>query len=615
LLFFFFLKQQPHTLHVHYKLERSEKLILKRADLKKGDCTVINRKGVPISCWIVVLTVLSLSAPQDGAAEQGFRTQERAMLTAVNTSKDAQWEVFPLLTIGEQSDSGADLNAKRLGYRPPGVLDGIGAFALDDQTLRVLVNHELAASSGYPYRLSNGTPLSGARVSYFDIDLASRVLKTAGLAYDRVIDRGGREVLHAVQIDEGFNGGGFDSFCSAHAVRAADSEFQSDIYFTGEEVAEFGEEAAEGFGGQAVAIDVKARVAYVVPMLGRAAFENVATIETGSGDKIALLIGDDRQAGPVYLYIGQKGARPKVKDGYQPPEFLVKNGLGFGRLFVWVADNGERTPDRFHGSGEQRRGQFLPIKHFDPVFSAQENHDGFGFVSLALQDIRADALGAFMFSRPEDIAVNPANPAQIVMASTGRGGVFSDVWGMLYRIDIDLDKEGLGGSLEAIEGIPATITILFDGNEAGPGASRTADFAVRSPDNLDWAEDGNIYIQEDRATVPGGLFGKQSGREASVWQMNPNTGGMSRILEMDRSALPAGQTDMKSATIGAWESSGVVDVSRYFRPHRGASSHSEPVTLLMTVQAHGLQPTWLGAMQDLQWDLVEGGQLLLVQSK
>jgi hypothetical protein len=35
----------------------------------------------------------------------------------------------------------------------------------------------------------------------------------------------------------------------------------------------------------------------------------------------------------------------------------------------------------------------------------------------------------------------------------------------------------------------------------------------------------------------------------------------------------------------------------------------------MTVQAHGLQPTWLGAMQDLQWDLVEGGQLLLVQSK
>ncbi len=56
-------------------------------------------------------------------------------------------------------------------------------------------------------------------------------------------------------------------------------------------------------------MDVKGRVAYVVPMLGRAVFENVASVETGTGHRITLLIGDDRQAGPLYLYIGQKGGQ------------------------------------------------------------------------------------------------------------------------------------------------------------------------------------------------------------------------------------------------------------------------------------------------------------------
>ena len=562
----------------------------------------------------MVLMTVSLCAPQSVMAEQGFRTQERAMITADNASKDRQWAVLPLLTIGEGSGSSANINASMLDYRPPGALDGIGAFAIDEQTVRILVNHELEASEGYPYRLSNGAVLTGARISYFDIDTESRVLKAGGLAFDRVIDRGGREVAHAVQIDEGFNGGGFDSFCSAHAVQASDSEFQSDIFFVGEEVAEFGEEAEDGFGGQAVAMDVKHRVAYVVPMLGRAAFENVVTIETGSRDKIALLIGDDRQAGALYLYIGQKGGIPEKNNDYQPPGFLVQNGLGLGRLFVWVADNGERTPEQFHGTGEKRSGQFIPIKHFDPTYSAQENHDVFGFASLALQDIRADAVGAFMFSRPEDIAVNPADPAQIVMASTGRGGVFSDVWGMIYRIDIDLDKKSLNGSIETIEGIPATITILFDGNDAGAGRFRTPDFGLRSPDNLDWAGDGNIYIQEDRATVPEEMFGKQSGREASVWQMNPKSGELLRILEIDRTAVPVGQIDTEFGSIGAWESSGVVDVSHFFRPGSAGSSRSNSVALLVTVQAHGLLPAWLGEVQDLQWDLVEGGQLLLLQS-
>ena len=33
------------------------------------------------------------------------------------------------------------------------------------------------------------------------------------------------------------------------------------------------------------------------------------------------------------------------------------------------------------------------------------------------------------------------------------------------------------------------------------------DAGIRSPDNLCWAEDGFVYVQEDKSTTPGALFG------------------------------------------------------------------------------------------------------------
>ena len=55
-------------------------------------------------------------------------------------------------------------------YVPPGVPDGLGAFALDEDTVRLIANHELTPDSGYAYTLANGTELTGARVSFFDLN-------------------------------------------------------------------------------------------------------------------------------------------------------------------------------------------------------------------------------------------------------------------------------------------------------------------------------------------------------------------------------------------------------------------------------------------------------------
>jgi secreted PhoX family phosphatase len=556
------------------------------------------------------VTLIAFMGPLPTHVLADFRSGEQALMQGVEQAGE-QWDVVPLVTVGERSRFlwWRDINSAELDYRPPGVMDGIAAFRLDQNTVRVLVNHELDADIGYAYELDNGSELRGARVSYFDINTASRRIASAGLAYRRVFDRRGEEVSDARQINEGFGEGGFDSFCSSQGVEAASSDFVDDLYFMGEEADEFGQRPGYGMGGQEVVIDVHNTTAYVVPMLGRAAFENVAPVQTGSSDKVALLIGDDRQAAPLYLYLGDKDAEPV--QGYQPPAFLLRNGLGVGRLYAWVADNGDRSPEQFHGTGASRNGHFVAIKHFDPAFANQPNHDALGFVSLAAQDIRAKAAGAFMFSRPEDIALNPAEGSQLVLASTGRGGLFAhDNWGAVYRIDVDFGDR-LAGDLDTIERIPAALTVLYDADDAGGGQFKSADFGLRSPDNLDWADDGNIYIQEDRSTVPAELFGDESSHEASLWRMDPASGRLTRLLEMNRAALPRGQEDKREGMIGAWESSGVLDVSRLFA-REDKDSDSETL-LLVSIQAHGLSGGGLGKGADRYHDLVEGGQLLLIR--
>ena len=560
--------------------------------------------------FTAVLVLLSTCLVDQARAASG--NAQRAMMRDVSPAGVQGWEVVPLLTIGEQGEGVAKPAVDGTVYRPPGRLDGIAAFAVDEQTVRVLVNHELGASEGYAYTLDNGTQLTGARVSYFDIDPDSLRVKASGLAYGRVLDRSGRDVSGPGQLNEGAGAGGFDSLCSAQGVLASDSAFIDDLYFTGEEVDEFGDAANEGLGGQETVIDVWNRTAYVVPMLGRAAFENVTPVETGTDDKIALVIGDDREAGPLYLYLGQKNRRPAGR--YRPPDFLVRNGLGMGRLYVWVAEGGERTPEQFHGTGSWRSGYFINIAHYAPASAGQPDHDALGFASLALQDERADARGAFKFSRPEDVAPDPANGFRFALASTGRGSVFpADNWGTIYQLDIAFGSE-ITGPLEAIERVPARARILYDGDDAGNKRFAAPDFGLRSPDNLEWAGDGYIYIQEDRATMPRSLFGRSSGREASVWRLNPATGELVRILEMDRSAIPAGQRDARAGKLGAWESSGVVDVSELFKS-RGGDGSTAPTTLLLTVQAHGLKGGGLADADTQARDLTGGGQLLMVRQR
>ena len=488
------------------------------------------------------------------------------------------------------------------GYQPVGILDGLGAFRLNDDTVRVLANHELRETVGYAYSLDNGTSLTGARISYFDIRRSDGAIVDAGLAYDRVFDRSGVAVNQASQInerdvaDEVSTFAGFSRFCSARLVQAGEFGFRDSVYFAPEETSSvFG----HPHGGSFWALDIATREVHAAPALGRGTWENLAPVDIGDPTKTALILGDDFGSArnedgtfratppPLYLYVGDRSDAADAT-------FLQRNGLADGQLFVWVNDNPlETNPDEgFVGSGQSRDGRFVHLDgYFRPDLAGTEGFDDLGYADDTTMRDLAAAQGAYLFSRPEDVHENPNDPSQVVLASTGREGLFpNDSFGSTYVIDL------AEGTFDP-SGIDAGINILNDGDE-------TSQFGIRSPDNLTWSPDGTIYVQEDAAVedFAKNNIGEIISEDASIWTIDPTTGGILRVAEVNRNVLPdlyVGEGSGPGEN-GDWESSGIIDVSELF-------GYAPGELFLFDVQAHTLEGGIIA-----QNDLVEGGQLMFL---
>jgi serralysin len=505
------------------------------------------------------------------------------------------YTVDPILTVGDKVGN----------YAIPGIPDGIGAFALNDTTVRALVVSEIGNTVGYKYKLKNGLELPGARANYVDIDKRTLQVTDAGLAYDTIINREGKEVKAATDLEYA----GINRFCSAALFEAnqfgAGKGLADRIFFSGE----------EALGGTQFALDVKANTLYAVPWFGRAGWENVTEIDTGTTDKVAFIIGDDGTA-PLTMYVGEKNAK---KDG----SFLDRNGLAQGKLFAWVADDPTDATDKiettsadFKGTNNSTKGKFVEIAYYDPSkkgtavdgpdtdTSIQNDlgYDAQGFATYAQQNKLATDAKAFFFNRVEDVATSPTDGTQVAFNVTGVDGT-PNVFGSVYKIDVDFNDLAKGD-------ITGKVDILYDGNDEGK-----KDLGLRSPDNLDWADDGKIYLNEDRA-ISAALFGGAAKTEASIFRLDPNvkdpSSTLTRIAQVDRAAIPASQTDSAPTDVGNWETSGILDVSTLFGNKPGE-------VFLFDVQAHSLKGGSIisasnadgngdGTKTDAE-NLVEGGQL------
>lgn len=509
------------------------------------------------------------------------------------------YEVRTLFTVGETVD----------GYTPPGVLDGLGAYSLDKDTLRVLGNHELLSFRGYEYEVSDGMggtfSLPGARISYFDFDKDTAELKASGLAYDTIYDANG-DIASDVSFQPEFLSG-FSRFCSAVLVEPKSFPgkrgLEDRIYFTGEEDGGF----YNPVGGACWALNPEDGTIWHVPDFGRGAWENLTVLDSGRKDTVAVLLSDDsspydhdqdgeKENAPLYLYVGEKDPSG---------DFLARNGLRGGKLYVFVSDTGELTANDFNTSGSIK-GTWVEVDNARNEAKASETgstgYDEFGYPTQSNLWIQAENLGAFGFSRPEDVATNPRFGHQAVLASTGvdtyaENGV--DTFGTLYLVNTEFNT------------LKCWLTIFYDG-DADPTR------ALRSPDNLDWADDGFIYVQEDKAetkTLDGEyLFGGNAvnTNEAGIVRVHPVTGATKRIANIDRSVLidptivdPYAAVDQDAGTVGAWETSGIIDVSSLLGRKGGS-------VFILDVQAHGLddQEEFDASSRLSDYDLVEGGQLV-----
>ena len=190
-----------------------------------------------------------------------------------------------------------------------------------------------------------------------------------------------------------------------------------------------------------------------------------------------------------------------------------------------MADNGATSPTDYNASGKLKN-RWVQVDNSPtgtPSADGSTDLDHFGYRTQGMLWLRARSIDAFGFSRPEDIATNPKNGKVAVFASTGvdtyEGGV-----GTIYTIKTNFNN------------MNATLDIVYDG-DADP--TRT----LRSPDNLEWADDGRLYIQEDEAeegTLAGEpLFGAGAANrnEAGIVRMKKNGNSIERIANIDRSIV------------------------------------------------------------------------------
>lgn len=293
----------------------------------------------------------------------------------LSLSKD--WQVRPIITVGESA-----LN----GYAMVGVPDGLGAFANDDRSFTLLMNHELSPDKG----LVRAHGQKGAFVSRWLIDVES--LKV----------QGGADLVRAtlpIGVVKAFN-----RLCSADLApksafynEATSKGYAGQLFLNGEE---------DKAGGRAFAHALNG-MSYELAGLGHIAWEN-ALAHPGTGDSTLVVGLDDIQNGLLLVYQGQKSKQGSV---------IQQAGLIGGQLYA-VQANGER---------------------FGLVaLPNMANLDG--------KTLRAEAqkLGASGFARPEDGAWDTLNSRVFWFNTTDKIGGDSRLSQLVFD---DINNPQAGGSI------------------------------------------------------------------------------------------------------------------------------------------------------------------------
>jgi len=466
------------------------------------------------------------------------------------------------------------------GFYPTGIPDGMGAYKLSNGNIRLLVNSEIRPTAGTTYSLQNGTSLKGARINFFEINPRTDSVISSGLAYTTAYDRMGNIVTSPSQINGGLaTTDGYNRFCAANLVPAnmfgAGTGFDRDLFLVGEESGTF---------ATMQVLDTTTNTLYGAADLGYGGWESATVLNTGVANKVAVLLGDDFVDAPIYLYVGTKNAAST--------NVLEKNGLLGGQMYVWCADSGSSSSASL-AAGSTTSGTWKALNVKDAAKAGASGYDAYGYKLATTLRAEAKAMGAFLGYRIEDVDVNPQKPTEIVFnttggQSTGTGAAAAgsgDYYGSTWILNTTFSSAG--------NPVSGALKHAYDGDAAGNQSQ-----GIRSQDNLAWSANGYILINEDRSVEAGSDGGAAAwgSNEASIFRLDPVTGQAVRAAYINRT-LPSGFTDSLSSTVGAWETSGIIDVSALYGNPAGVDFYT-------AVQAHGTTNGIISSQS-----LVEGGSI------
>jgi hypothetical protein len=513
---------------------------------------------------VAALAVTALAMPAAAGHSTGFKTGQDEMLTPAVPGATAE----ALITVGETLP-GSD-------YMFESIPDGIALRKGHGHSVEAYVNHE-NSTVPFPYTLSTQTGFN---------DFTNALLSKLTL------NRHGAGVLSGEYVIP--HEANYQRFCS-NFIASRKHGFERPLLLTNEEATDYVFRTGEAWhlptvlpsepgaeqAGVVVAFDLRTGQYKSIYGMGRHNHENSVALE-GYGHPV-VLSGDDTFSAPasqMYMYLA-RNARAVWNDE--------------GTLWAFQSSD-PATNDYGDLTGtESVSGRFIRV----PLDIARGDQTGL--------ENWSNANNVFQFIRVEDIAYDRKHENVVYFADTGEprakphptsGRLFRDATGggpypngRMFKMVLDRHDPTVVRSL----------SILVDGDSLGAAGAGDVNL-IHQPDNVETTED-LLLFQEDPGSQNQYPVTSTTGTTARIWAYNLKTGGAPYVVARVNQAADEGPTDVDASTakanLGAWESSGIVDASKYFG--KGA--------FLVDIQAGTLI-----VKEEVRGTLTyqrEGGQLLL----
>ncbi len=368
---------------------------------------------------------------------------------------------------------------------------------------------------------------------------------------------------------------------------------------------------AQRQAGYTAFLDTRTGMYDVIPGAGRMNHENTVVVPGGWKKDTVALTSDDTfittstptmpNLSQLYMY-GAKDWHRFITDQGALWAFRV-TGTQVGPVDPDDPQNGANDYLDIE-VGDNWTGEFIPV---DPAVARGQTADR----PQDALEIWSNDNNVFQFIRLEDIAYDPDNPRVVYFTDTGNTRIKSDATtGRLYRQIVNdptqrpwTDTDGRVFKLVLNADDPRIVdsfSILSEGGLRVQNADGTTTTLVaawmRAPDNLDVGHD-SLMVQEDASN-------------AKIWRFDL-TSTWTWVATVDR--------DQNPATNDTGESSGILDVSRWFGDGWWAldvQAHDSHVVLDPTTSDPATWYTWTtppippGGAQYRRH--LEDGQLLLM---